>query len=118
MVKELGRSSGKMSINFKEGGIAAGVTQQYGDVGSSGQVWTNVFSNRSATTWYQNTTGKPIQLAIGHHRDAHLWIGPATNNYVEVVHTGGDYSESMNEAIVPVNHYYQSEDKRTWTEFR
>ena len=114
MVKELGRSLGKMSINFGSGGA----TQQYGDVGSSGQAWNNVYGSRSKNTWYQNTTGRPIQLAIGHHRNAHLRVGPANNNYVEVVHTGGDYSESMNEPIVPVNHYYHSEDKRTWTEFR
>ena len=101
-----------MSINFGDGSS----TQRYGGVGSSGQVWTTV--SRNNNTWYQNTTGRPIQLAIGHHRDAHIWVGPATNNYVEIVHTGGDYSESMNEPIIPVNHYYQSEDKRDWTEFR
>ncbi len=103
-----------MSIYFGDGGS----WQRYGDVGSSGQTWTNVFSNRSANTWYQNTTGKPIQLAIGHHRDAHIWVGTSTVNYVEIVHTGGDYSESMNEPIIPHGQYYQSGDKRDWTEFR
>ena len=103
-----------MSISFGDGGS----TQQYGGVGSSGQAWNNVFSNRSNNTWYQNTTGRPIQIAIGLLTSRHIHIGPATNNYVEIVHTGGDYSESMNEPIIPVNHYYQSEDKRDWTEFR
>ena len=101
-----------MSINFGSGGA----TQQYGGVGSSGQVWTTV--SRSNNTWYQNTTGRPIQIGIGLFSSKHIHIGPATNNYVEVVHTGSDDSEAMNEAIVPVNHYYHSEDKRTWTEFR
>ena len=32
-----------MSINFGDGSS----TQQYGGVGSSGQAWNNVFSNRS-----------------------------------------------------------------------
>ena len=101
-----------MSINFGSGGA----TQQYGGVGSSGQTWQTV--SRNNNTWYQNTTGRPIQIGIGLFSSKHIHIGPATNNYVEVVHTGGDYSESMNEPIVPVNHYYHSEDKRTWTEFR
>ena len=101
-----------MSINFGSGGA----TQQYGGVGSSGQVWTTV--SRSNNTWYQNTTGRPIQIGIGLFSSKHIHIGPATNNYVEVVHTGSDPSEAMNGAIIPVNHYYRTDGKRTWTEFR
>ena len=103
-----------MSINFGDGGS----TQQYGGVGSSGQAWNNVFSSRNNNTWYQNTTGRPIQIAIGLLTSRHIHIGPATNNYVEVIHTGGDHSEAMNGAIIPVNHYYRTDGKRTWTEFR
>jgi len=103
-----------MSINFGDGSS----TQQYGGVGSSGQAWNNVFSNRSNNTWYQNTTGRPIQIAIGLLTSRHIHIGPATNNYVEVVHTGSDHSEAMNGAIIPQGHYYRTDGKRTWTEFR
>ena len=101
-----------MSISFGDGSS----TQQYGGVGSSGQVWTTV--SRSNNTWYQNTTGWPIQIGIGLFSSKHIHIGPATNNYVEVVHTGSDPSEAMNGAIIPVNHYYRTDGKRTWTEFR
>ena len=101
-----------MSINFGSGGA----TQQYGGVGSSGQTWQTV--SRNNNTWYQNTTGRPIQIAIGLLTSRHIYIGPSTSNYVEVIHTGSDPSEAMNGAIIPVNHYYQSEDNSDWTEFR
>ena len=94
-------------------------TQDYAGPGSdSTHSWSDYMSSRSNNTWYQNTTGAAIQIGIGLFTSKHIYIGPATNNYVEVVHTGGDYSESMNEPIIPVNHYYQSGDKRDWTEFR
>ena len=48
-----------MSINFSGGHV-----QQYGDVGSCGQYWQNVVNSRSNNTWYQNTTGRPIQLGV------------------------------------------------------
>ena len=102
-----------MSINFGSGGA----TQQYGGVGSSGQVWTTSIS-RSNNTWYQNTTGRPIQIAIGLFTSKHIHIGPSTSNYVEVIHTGSDPSEAMNGAIVPDDHYYQTDGARDWTELR
>ena len=103
-----------MSINFGSGGA----TQQYGGVGSSGQVWNNVYSSRNNNTWYQNTTGRPIQIAIGLLTSRHIHIGSSTSNYVEVIHTGSDHSEAMNCAFVPQGHYYRTDCKRTWTEFR
>ena len=101
-----------MSIIFGDGGS----TQQYGGVGSSGQVWKTV--SRSNNTWYQNTTNRPIQVAVGLHSSKHLRVGSSTSNYIDVIHTGGDASEAMNGAIVPTNHYYQTDGYRTWTELR
>ena len=101
-----------MSINFGSGGA----TQQYGGVGSSGQTWQTV--SRNNNTWYQNTTGRPIQIAIGLFSSKHIHIGPSTGNYVEVIHTGSDPSEAMNGAIVPDDHYYQTDGARDWTELR
>ena len=45
-------------------------------------------------------------------------IGSSTSNYVQVVSTGGDPSEAMNGCFVPVNHYWRTNGKRTWSEFR
>ena len=101
-----------MSINFGDGSS----TQQYGGVASSGQTWQTV--SRSDNTWYQNTTGRPIQLSIGLHRSRYIRIGSSTGSYVTIVTTGGDYSEEANCPIVPVNHYYQTNGWRDWTEFR
>ena len=101
-----------MSINFGDGSS----TQQYADVGSSGQTWQTV--SRSDNTWYQNTTGRPIQLGIGLLTSRYIYIGSSTSNYVEVIATGGDHSEALNGHFVPVNHYYKTNGYRTWTEFR
>ena len=79
-----------MSINFGDGSS----TQQYGGAGSSGQNWTTV--SRSNNTWYQNTTGRPIMLAVGMYTSKTLRVGSATNNYADIVSTGGDPSEAMN----------------------
>ena len=101
-----------MSIYFGDGSS----TQQYGGAGSSGQNWTTV--GRNNNTWYQNTTGRPIMLAVGMFTSKTLRVGSATNNYADIVSTGGDPSEAMNEPVVPVNHYYWTNGYRTWTEMR
>ena len=101
-----------MSIYFGDGSS----TQQYGGVGSSGQTWQTV--SRSNNTWYQNTTGRPIQLGIGLYTSRYIRVGSSTGSYVDIIGTGGDPSEAMNGAVVPVNHYYQTNGYRTWTEFR
>ena len=93
--------------------------QDYAGPGSdSSHSWSDYSSSRSNNTWYQNTTGAAIQIGIGLFTNKHLRVGSATNNYVEVVHTGSDHSEAMNGAIVPNNHYYQTDGYRTWTELR
>ena len=107
-----------MTINFSRGGTES--TQEAAAVGSGTQTWSkySVGSTRSNNTWYQNTTGRPIQIAIGLFTSRHIHIGPSTSNYVEVVHTGSDHSEAMNGAIIPQGHYYRTDGRRTWTEFR
>ena len=93
--------------------------QNYAGPGSdSSHSWSDYSSSRSNNTWYQNTTGAAIQIGIGLQTSKHLRVGSATNNYVEVVHTGSDNSEAINAAIVPDDHYYQTDGKRTWTELR
>ena len=92
------------------------VTQYNAAIGTSGHSWQTV--SRSNNTWYQNTTGHPIQLAIGLQTSKQIWIGTSTSSYIQVVGVGNDNSESMNEAIVPDDHYYKTDGYRTWTEFR
>ena len=114
MVIELGRSFVKMAIIYISHSTTKG--SHYGAVGSCGHTWQTV--SRSNNTWYQNTTNRPIQVAVGLFTNKHLRVGSATNNYVDVIHTGNDHSEAMNGAIVPNNHYYQTDGYRTWTELR
>ena len=93
--------------------------QNYAGPGSDGgHSWSDYMSSRSNNTWYQNTTGAAIQIGIGLFTNKHIYIGQATNNYVEVIHTGSDPSEAMNAAIVPDDHYYQTDGRRDWTELR
>ena len=113
MVAEIGRSCVKMPVIFKASGT---VTQYNAAIGTSGHSWQTV--SRSNNTWYQNTTNRPIQVAVGLHSSKHLRVGSSTSNYIDVIHTGGDASEAMNGAIVPTNHYYQTDGYRTWTELR
>ena len=102
-----------MAVILKASGT---VTQYNAAIGTSDHSWQTV--SRSNNTWYQNTTNRPIQVAVGLHSSKHLRVGSSTGNYIDVIHTGGDASEAMNGAIVPQGHYYQTDGKRTWTEFR
>ena len=87
-----------------------------------GQTWQNVTNSRSKNTWYQNTTGRPIQLFL-----IEIWsgnrvdIGPSTTNYVTL--DNRDYDSDLDNGtfpIVPVNHYYRSLDSfgQGWFELR
>ena len=114
MVIEIGRRCVKMSIVFVSHTIFKG--HDYGAVGSCSHTWQTV--SRSNNTWYQNTTNRPIQVAVGLLTNKHLRVGSSTSNYVDVIHTGSDHSEAMNGVIVPTNHYYQTDGYRTWTELR
>ena len=102
-----------MAVILKASGT---VTQYNAAIGTSDHSWQTV--SRSNNTWYQNTTGHPIQLAIGLLTSKQIWIGTSTSSYIQVVGTGSDNSEAMNGAIVPDDHYYKTDGYRTWTEFR
>lgn len=75
-----------------------------------GQSWTNVTSSRNLGTTYQNTTGKPIMVAI---IDAY-----SSNNNIEVSSNGSSWvvvgqlgstgtNRTCSEFIVPSGHYYR-----------
>lgn len=71
-----------------------------------GQTWQDVFSSRSAGTSYQNTTARPIAVAISVRgnasaqvsADGSAWVRVATFNSVE--HQKADF-------IIPAWHYYR-----------
>jgi hypothetical protein len=114
-----------MTINFRRSGTSS--TQDAASVGTGGQAWAkySVGGNRSNNTWYQNTTGRPIQLAIGLLDDgAKIYIGPSTGSYTTINDSGSDPGEAANCPIVPDDWYYRCQTgsdgdcAREWAEMR
>lgn len=93
-----------------------------------GQTWQNVAGSRSANTWYQNTTGKPIQVSVtttgGDYQNATLLVGTSTSSYVTVAYKyqigAGTYQQLT--AIIPNDHYYyvavSGDSVAYWAELR
>lgn len=92
------------------------------------QTWQDVTSSRSGGTWYQNTTGKPVQVSVntqgGDGGSAALYVGTSTSSYVTVAskfQMGANTVQQLT-AIVPNNHYYyiaiSSESINVWAELR
>ena len=93
-----------------------------------GQTWQDVKSSRAGGTDYQNSTGKPIQVALtvygGDYNSATAYVGTSTSGYVKVgyayqVGAGVNCSISF---IVPPGHYYKVTLSTavidTWAELR
>jgi hypothetical protein len=75
------------------------------------QTWQDMSSSRAANTSYQNTTGKPIMVAI---RNSGLGAGKqalvSTDNFVGnsvILGSQGSQENSLYFFIVPNNHYYK-----------
>lgn len=106
-----------------------------------GQVWQDVLGSRAKRTTYQNTTGRPITVAISFVNPfasvGQLWVGSSSatilSSGVMVMQAdGGDYytaSAYVNHptnvtAVIPNNYYYQLYDPdnnvtiQYWTELR
>ena len=90
-----------------------------------GQSWTNQFGSRSNNVAYQNTTGRPIQVAISHSPTGNstqlIQVSADNSTYINICELGFDASESASCFIVPNNHYYKSVGSlplRTWSELR
>jgi len=86
-----------------------------------GQTWQDVGASRSSNVWYQNTSGKPIQLFIKQvvGGDA-IRIGVSTTVYVSMSNNDAD-SDLDNGAfwIVPTDNYYMvTSTKGDWFELR
>jgi hypothetical protein len=85
-----------------------------------GQTWQAV--TRIANTSYQNTTGKPIEVAV-YGNTTGLYFQVSVNNSTWVTVVGG-YSNTATatSAVVPAGHYYRAHTSSsfisTWTELR
>lgn len=88
-----------------------------------GQTWQDVTGSRSASTSYQNTTGRPIAVAIytggvtGNHK---LEVSTDNSSWLVVSQSGSSSALiSTNRAIVPPGHYYRYTGNISgWSELR
>lgn len=86
-----------------------------------GQTWQDVGGSRSAGTSYQNTTGKPIMVAIRGNTNSTHYLQVSTNN-ATWISVGSTIAASANmTAIIPDDHYYRLQSGATfngWSELR
>tara|TARA_R110000765_G_scaffold124127_1_gene221238 strand:+ start:13 stop:678 length:666 start_codon:yes stop_codon:yes gene_type:complete len=86
-----------------------------------GQTWQNLGGSRSANTAYQNTTSRPIQVAITASTQGQVQVSTNGSTYVTIQHSMGIFGQSRNTIafIVPVNHYYKiTSTFEQWAELR
>lgn len=92
------------------------------------QIWFHMVASatRGNDTWYQNTTGQPIQVAIGMYKKSVIRVKSPSGCNIKWLTTGSDPSESGNFAIIPENYCYcttgegstnSGRGKRYWAEF-
>jgi hypothetical protein len=85
-----------------------------------GQTWQNVLSSRAALTSYQNTTGKPISVAISVSAGSggnYIQVSSNNSTWIDLLLLG-DFQYSF---IVPHNWYYRVNGAVTlarWAELR
>lgn len=79
-----------------------------------GQSWQDVSASRAANTVYQNTTGKPIQVAL--RSTAAFQASPNNSAYINL---GAGHDDGQNHSIVPAGWYYKLAGSfSTWAELR
>ena len=86
-----------------------------------GQTWQNLGGSRSANTSYQNTTSRPIQVAITASTQGRVEVSTNGSTWVIIQHAMGIFGQSRNTIafIVPVNHYYKiTSTFEQWAELR
>ena len=86
-----------------------------------GQTWQSVGGSRSASTSYQNTTSRPIQVAITASTQGQVQVSTNSSTWVTIQNAMGIFGQSRNTIafIVPVNHYYKiTSNFEHWAELR
>ena len=101
--------------------IKAGVAALVPNTIGVGQTWQALTSSRSATTAYQNTTTRPIQVAITASSGGDVQVSTNGSTWVTIQNDMGIGGSSRNTIafIVPVNHYYRiTSTFEYWSELR
>lgn len=87
-----------------------------------GQTWQNLGGSRSGNTSYENTTSRPIQVAITASTQGLVQVSTNGSTWVTIQHAMGIVGQSRNTIafIVPVGHYYKitSTSFEQWAELR
>lgn len=86
-----------------------------------GQTWQNVTASRAAGTSYQNTTGKPIVVAIRGDTNSTHYLQVSTDNATWVTVASTIASNANLSLIVPNGNYYRLTSGATfigWSELR
>lgn len=89
------------------------------------QQWSDFTGSRTIDILYQNTTGKPIQIAVTFGGpDGHVWIGPTAGSLMEITGTTtsgtGSGSRPVHSLIIPNLQYYKATNSGIdkWFELR
>lgn len=89
-----------------------------------GQTWTDVSGSRTAGTSYQNTTGRPIMVAIADARSNEaVQVSDDNSTWLTVGHLGNSGTVAVGATfIVPDDHYYRVNGSAggisSWAELR
>ena len=103
--------------------VAQANTKSIGDSTlGAGQTWQDVSASRAVSTSYQNTTGKPIQLAIrlSNSTDRSVQVSSNNSTWIQI---GTSYSSwwPFTYVVIPVGYYYRvngSASILNWAELR
>ena len=84
-----------------------------------GQTWQNVLGSRTSGTSYQNTTDRPIQVAVGANNTAMTFQVSANNSTWVTITTTATNSPSGTACVIPVSWYYRATGGIAyWSELR
>lgn len=84
------------------------------------QTWQDVSGSRAHTTSYQNTTGKPIQVAIADSSGSTLQVSTDDATWINIGTFSGTAATFLT-AIIPNGYYYRMNGTMTatyWSELR
>lgn len=89
-----------------------------------GQTWQDFIGSRAHSTSYQNTTGRPIQVAISHFTDFSnrvIQVSPDNNNWIDIHRISGSGTITGTQFIVSDGWFYRvdgSVNIADWSELR
>lgn len=124
LAKAGGTMTGKITLDGNPSSNLHAATKQYvdGQDFGVGQTWQDVAASRSVGTVYQNTTGKPIEVALsGTNGPGNLQVSPDNVTWIAIgVVMGISQDSRQGMWTVPVGYYYKamSYTKAMWVELR